>query len=671
MTRTRNLSMTPNPLSQSVSEQLQDAEDRIRTLEAELSRSRAREAELQDKEARYRGLFANHHAVMLIIDPETARIIEANPAACAFYGYSEEALTAMRITDINTLTEVEVFSEMRRARSEGRHYFRFRHLLASGEIRDVEVFSGPIKRDGRILLYSIIHDISQRYRAERRICRQQADLEALSSALTERLKELQCLYSLSDVVEYGGRSLDDLLTPAVRLLPPALRFPDRACAQIRVGDRRFQSDHFEMSFCRLVAPIRVGGDVVGELTVCYGPPPDDGQIVFLPEERSLIKTIAQRIGRVIEWKQSVKALRESEARFRSLVENCLTGITIIQDGRVEYKNPEQCRLLGDFRAPGREILFERVHEEDRELVSRYYRALQTGEITSIDEEFRIHSLPSAVDGIEGKVKWVHCRATRIDYRGREAILVSMIDVTRPKELEQMLRMADKMASLGRVTAGIAHEIRNPLSGINIYLNTLRRLVQDAPDADRAVSIIDQVLSASDKIEATIRRVIDFARPGAPRMVIVDLRDVVKEAVDLSVVTLRKARVRIVQEISPEASRCRADPQLLVVVLINLIANAAQAMAETAGRRLIRITSSIDGGRIHLKVADNGPGVPPAGRDKIFDPFYTTKSDSPGIGLSICQRIALDHGGCLRLGDQNGGGAELVVELPVEEAEPAT
>ncbi len=663
--------MTAISLSDPVPEPLQEAENRIRKLEAELSRTRAREAALREKTVRYRSLFANHHAVMLIIDPETARIIDANPAASDFYGYPMETLTAMRITDINTLTEAEVFAEMRRARNEDRNYFRFRHLLASGEIRDVEVFSGPIRHDGRILLYSIIHDISLRCRAERRLCRQQADLEALSNALTERLKELQCLYSLSDVVEYGGRSLDDLLAPAVRLLPPALRYPDLACARIRVGDRRFQSDPFEISSCRLVEPIRVEGNVVGDLTVCYRHAPADDDDPFPAEERNLITTIVQRIGRAIEWKRSAEALRESESRFRSLVENCLTGITIIQDGRVQYKNPEQCRLLSDLRTRGRELPFDRVHEDDRERVSRCYGALQTGEVASIDEEFRIHPRPEAVDGIEGKLKWVHCRATRIDYRGREAILLSMVDVTRAKELEQMLRMEEKMASLGRVAAGIAHEIRNPLSGINIYLNTLRRLVQDSPDADRAVSIIDQVLSASDKIEATIRRVIDFAKPGAPRKLIVDLRDVVKEAVDLSVVTLRKARVRIVQEISSEAYRCRADPQLLVVALLNLITNAAQAMAKTAGRRLIRITSSTEGGRIHLKVADNGPGVPPALRDKIFDPFYTTKSDSPGIGLSITQRIALDHGGCLRLEDQNGGGAEFVIDLPIGEGEPGT
>ena len=663
--------MKANFLSDPVPEPLQEAENRIRTLEAELSRSRAREAALRENELRYRSLFANHHAVMLIIDPETAWIIDANPAASDFYGYPMETLTAMRITEINTLTEAEVFAEMRRARNEERNYFRFRHLLASGEIRDVEVFSGPIHQDGRTLLYSIIHDISRRCRAERRICRQQADLEALSNALTERLKELQCLYSLSDVVEYGGPSLDDLLAPAVRLLPPALRYPDRACARIRVGDRRFQSDPFEMSISRLVEPIRVEGNVVGDLTVCYRHAPTDDDDPFPTEERNLITTIAQRIGRAIEWKRSAEALRESESRFRSLVENCLTGITIIQDGRAQYKNPEQCRLLGDLRTHGRELTFDRIHEDDRERIQRCYGALQSGEVASIDEEFRIHPSPEAVDDIEGKLKWVHCRATRIDYRGREAILLSMVDVTRAKELEQMLRMEEKMASLGRVAAGMAHEIRNPLSGINIYLNTLRRLVQDSPDADRAVSIIDQVLSASDKIEATIRRVIDFAKPGAPRKVIIDLRDVVKEAVGLSVVTLRKARVRIVEEISPEASRCRADPQLLVVALLNLITNAAQAMAETAGRRLIRITSSSEDGRIHLKVADNGPGVPPALRDKIFDPFYTTKSDSPGIGLSITQRIALDHGGCLLLGDQNGGGAEFVIDLPIGEAEPAT
>ena len=124
------------------------------------------EKDLRESEEQYKSLFKNNHSVMLLIDPETANIVDANPAAVSFYGWSYEALTRKKIFDINTLTEEQVFGEMEKAKMEQRKHFYFRHCLASGEIRDVEVYSGPIKVHGKELLYSIVYDITARKKAE-------------------------------------------------------------------------------------------------------------------------------------------------------------------------------------------------------------------------------------------------------------------------------------------------------------------------------------------------------------------------------------------------------------------------------------------------------------------------------------------------------------------------
>ena len=124
-------------------------------------RKRAEEA-LRESEERYRSLFKNNHTVMLLIDPETANIVDANPAACSFYGWGHEELTSKKITDINTLTDEQVFQEIERAKSEENQHFFFRHRLAKDKIVDVEVFSGPIVLNGKQLLYSIVHDITER-----------------------------------------------------------------------------------------------------------------------------------------------------------------------------------------------------------------------------------------------------------------------------------------------------------------------------------------------------------------------------------------------------------------------------------------------------------------------------------------------------------------------------
>jgi PAS domain S-box-containing protein len=125
------------------------------------------EEDLRESESKFRAVFHNNHAVMLLIDPETGAIIDANPAACHFYGYSQKQLISMKISDINTLKPEEIKTEMQHAARESRTFFNFRHRLAKGDIRDVEVFSGPIAQKNRTLLFSIIHDVTARKQAEK------------------------------------------------------------------------------------------------------------------------------------------------------------------------------------------------------------------------------------------------------------------------------------------------------------------------------------------------------------------------------------------------------------------------------------------------------------------------------------------------------------------------
>ena len=366
-----------------------------------------------------------------------------------------------------------------------------------------------------------------------------------------------------------------------------------------------------------------------------------------------LKTLRRRTG---------AALKRSEARFRNLVENALTGIFILQDNKVVYRNPEQKRAFASLPSLFKLQEMRLVHPEDVEKVSRLQGQIGSRQKKVMDIDFRFY--PDKPPAKGGEIKWVFCRVSRIEYLGREALLFYAMDITRAREMEHLLRMQDKMASLGRVAAGIAHEIRNPLSGINIYLNTLEK-IHDRPDCQEKVrEIIERLQSASGKIETVIRRVIDFSRPTTPKLTATQINHPVEEALRLCATTLGKSGIRIERQLAPDLPACQADPQLVEQVILNLITNAAEALKHQAGAKVIRISSALVGNALRVVVDDCGPGVPAGDEERIFTPFFTTKKVSTGIGLSLSRRIISDHGGSLTVGPSPLGGARFTIQLPL-------
>ena len=268
------------------------------------------------------------------------------------------------------------------------------------------------------------------------------------------------------------------------------------------------------------------------------------------------------------------------------------------------------------------------------------------------------------DQPQGGVRWVD--ASRIPLRepGGEVrgILCTQEDITQRKEMEHLVRLQDKMASLGRIAAGMAHEIRNPLSGMNMYLSALEGM---EPDDPRRAQVMAKLKAASGKIEAVIRQVLDFARPGAPHLAWVQVNRVIQGVVELSGVTLRKSGVALETRLEKNLPLCFVDAQLLEQVLLNLLTNAVQALRDWSGEKKVRLSSSLDQGRIIIKVADSGPGVPEELAERIFDPFFTERKDGLGIGLSLCHRIISDHGGSLTVQKSRWNGALFTISIPVD------
>jgi PAS domain S-box-containing protein len=482
--------------------------------------------------------------------------------------------------------------------------------------------------------------------------------------LRERNKELNCLFSISSLVDEQDNSLEEILQGTVDLLPTAWQYPEIACARIIFEGIEFKTSNFEKTNWRQVSGISFRGEPKGTVEICYleeKPRAEEGS--FLKEERSLIDAIAERTGKVIERKRSEERLGESEGHFRTLVENSLVGISIFQDNQIVYQNPEMERLLGSLPRKFNLMGFENIHSEDVEKVKQFCERIISRKVQTQDINFKFYSEGPAVETSD--IKWVYCRANSTEYWGKEATLISLIDITKTKKLEHLLSVQDKMSSLGLIAAGIAHEIRNPLSGINIYLNTLERIYDKDEGLDKVKQILGQLQSASNKIESVIRRVMDFSKPSEPKFVLTDLNQPIEEAIKLFSITLRKREIRIEKALTEDLPPCYADANLIEQVILNLINNAAEAMKNVDGNKRIEVSSSVENNHIVIKISDSGTGVSLENKEIIFDPFYTTKNGSTGIGLSIVHRIVTDHGGTLGVATSKWGGAEFVIEIPIE------
>jgi signal transduction histidine kinase len=387
-------------------------------------------------------------------------------------------------------------------------------------------------------------------------------------------------------------------------------------------------------------------------------------------EKHIVKEMADDIAAALyrldleeKQRKSEQAFRKSRARFKTLIENSLNYISIIQNHEIVYQKPGLRKVHSLMTHVFNPPQFLHVYAGDRSRIQKKYQDLLTGRIRRMEADFRYFPKGSAKE--ESQARWALISATMIDYLGKESVLTNIMDITDSKEVENLLRIQDKMTSLGRVTAGIAHEIRNPLSGIYIYLKALKKIYNEMGDITRVVSIIDKIELASDKIESIIKRVMDFSKPGQPQFEFADLNAYIDEVTKLTAVTLRKSGIDFVKHLDPDIPECYVEPHLIEQVILNLITNAAEAMKEVKGDKQIRLSTTMTRDHVIIQITDTGPGIPIPQQSKVFDPFFTTKAHSSGIGLSICQRIILDHGGVLRLNSAENQGTRFTIELPLK------
>jgi len=226
--------------------------------------------------------------------------------------------------------------------------------------------------------------------------------------------------------------------------------------------------------------------------------------------------------------------------------------------------------------------------------------------------------------------------------------------------EAYMIQSEKLASLGQLASGMAHEIHNPLTIISgeaqLYLE---RFKQQDPKVDALLhSIIEECQRAAD----ITRRILRFAKPAPADLSPVDLKTTVEESLTLAGYQVRMDSVERTVEIPENLPKVRSNQNQLQEVVLNLILNACQAMGEKGGKLILSAVAN--GANVKLKVADTGPGIPANALKKVFDPFYTTKPTGTGLGLFVSQRIVQSHGGTMELESTEGQGTCFTIHLPM-------
>ncbi|MGH7618500.1 MAG: hybrid sensor histidine kinase/response regulator, partial [Gemmatimonadaceae bacterium] len=359
---------------------------------------------------------------------------------------------------------------------------------------------------------------------------------------------------------------------------------------------------------------------------------------------------------VTNEREKAAALERSEMRYTQLVESASDAIfTVDQQGAMTAVNRALERASGQPRSSLLGTPFAALIDPRDQLP-----VLQALEATFAGQRRRVELRYSSPDG---ELRTCSLTLTPIgEGTAPNGALGVVRDVTDERRLADQLMQQEKLAAVGQLVSGVAHELNNPLASVMAFAQLLLAAPEGAAQDRQAIDAIHQEARRAAKIVANL---LTFARQHQPERRVTDLNRVIEDTLELRRYALRVANVELEANLDPHLPLTWADPFQLQQVMLNLVANAEHALTKSDGPRVITISTSHADAQLVIRVADSGPGIPAEHQRRIFNPFFTTKpvGEGTGLGLSISDGIVREHGGRIRLESTSGQGATFVIELP--------
>lgn len=617
------------------------------------------EEQVEQYKERHDALFNNNHAVMLLIDPVNANILDANPAACKYYGYSREELLGKKITEINTLSIEEIYTEMEAAKNEKRNHFNFKHRLANGEIRDVEVYSGPIKLENKDILYSIIYDITERKKTEKELQYTKDELERFFTVALDLLaiastdgkfirvnKEWETTLGYS-VEELTGVPFLDFIHPddvestlqAVETLDaqkPILNFINRY--RCKDGSYKFIEWRSNPHGKTIYAAAR---DITEYVEV-------DRELRDTLSKLQEFKHIINR-SPIIVTGVSTKTTPWSTAYISENVKD-MVGYTAEEFLSGEINWPKIC------------------HPDD--LTQFLKDAFFFGEsnLERWEHEYRVITK-------SGEVKWFrsHDHWSNSD-PSTQLIEVIVVDITDRKKDEEKIKtqfeeMSRIVAEKDKFFSIISHDLRSPFLGFIGYSQIIAEKMNELPLSEIQTYAIKLQQSAKNLYELLEnllnwsliqRNTIKFE----PEPIQID--ELIKSVVKIMEIPASKKELEIIVTIEKPLA-VYADKQMLNTIARNLLSNSIK-FTNRRGRIEIKTTES-EHNFLKLCFQDTGVGMSKELINNLFRLDIKTSTTgtegepSTGLGLILCKEYIEKIGGKLEISSEPGKGSCFCFTVP--------